>query len=472
MHSLQNLIKRILALLKRNEHFVSHLRGDLKNNGCAARIMFERARGTRDFGPAEMGRRLAFEKMCEKVASCYGFQRVSTPTFERLELFTAKSGAGIIDQLYAFKDRSDRDLTLRPELTAPVMRMIAEQKGQIPKPARYSYFGPCFRYEESKRGRYREFWQYGCEVIGAPSPLTEAEVVAFACALMAETGLEGWQLNIGHVGILNEILANIGLEGDSIGEAMRLLDKGDFTGLEASGIKSTAVNSLQALAKLNGGIETLASAREIITGMGVESGALDQLEEMLNNLTSLGINPPSLIVDLTVARGLDYYTGMVFEIMVDELGGEGQVCGGGSYKLFHLFGLDDLDPCCGFGLGFDRVLLALEAQAEKTGRSEVFPGENTAASTLAVIPFKADVSQVLPIVSELRANGQPVLLELRQRNIGKSMAWANNTGAGFAMVVGPRDLDTGQITIKRLSDGAEANCEMNAGAIIQTLSSL
>ena len=102
----------------------------------------------------------------------------------------------------------------------------------------------------------------------------------------------------------------------------------------------------------------------------------------------------------------------------------------------------------------------------------VFPDENSAASTLAVIPFKADVSQVLPIVSELRANGQPVLLELRQRNIGNSMAWANNTGAGFAMVVGPRDLDTGQITIKRLSDGAEANCEMNAGAIIQTLSSL
>ncbi len=434
--------------------------------------MFERARGTRDFGPAEMGRRLAFERMCDEVASCYGFQRVATPTFERLELFTAKSGTSVVDQLYAFKDRSDRDLTLRPELTAPVMRMIAEQKGQIPKPARYSYFGSCFRYEESKRGRYREFWQYGCEVIGAPSPLTEAEVVAFACAIVEAAGLEGWQLKIGNVGVLNDILSNLGLEGDAVGDAMRLLDKGDFAGLADSGIDSAAVTNLQSLAQLNGGIETLASAREIITSMGVESGALDQLEEMLNNLSSLGANPPSLVVDLTVARGLDYYTGMVFEIMVDELGGEGQVCGGGSYKLFHLFGLDELDPCCGFGLGFDRVLLALEIQAEKSGRSEVVPGEDSGAATLAVIPFKVDVSQVLTIVSELRATGQPVLLELRERNIGKSMAWANNTGAQLAMVVGPRDIESGQVTIKRLSDGAQANCEMSAEAISQTISSM
>jgi len=434
--------------------------------------MFERARGTRDFGPAEMGRRLAFERMCDEVASCYGFQRVATPTFERLELFTAKSGTSVVDQLYAFKDRSDRDLTLRPELTAPVMRMIAEQKGQIPKPARYSYFGSCFRYEESKRGRYREFWQYGCEVIGAPSPLTEAEVVAFACAIVEAAGLEGWQLKIGNVGVLNDILSNLGLEGDAVGDAMRLLDKGDFAGLADSGIDSAAVTNLQSLAQLNGGIETLASAREIITSMGVESGALDQLEEMLNNLSSLGANPPSLVVDLTVARGLDYYTGMVFEIMVDELGGEGQVCGGGSYKLFHLFGLDELDPCCGFGLGFDRVLLALEIQAEKSGRSEVVPGEDSGAATLAVIPFKVDVSQVLTIVSELRATGQPVLLELRERSIGKSMAWANNTGAQLAMVVGPRDIELGQVTIKRLSDGAQANCEMSAEAISQTISSM
>ena len=443
-----------------------------KKRRRSGRLMYERARGTRDFGPAEMGRRLAFERMCDAIAIRYGFQRVSTPTFERLELFTAKSGANVIDQLYAFKDRSDRDLTLRPELTAPVMRMIAEQKGQIPKPARYSYFGSCFRYEESKRGRYREFWQYGCEIIGAPSSLTEAEVVAFACAILEAVGLEGWQLKIGNVGILNDILGNLGFEGDAAGDAMRLLDKGDFEGLANSGMDSSAVTNLQSLSQLNGGIETLSPAREIISGMGVESTALDQLEEMLNNLTSLGVNPPSLVVDLTVARGLDYYTGMVFEIMADELGGEGQICGGGSYRLFHLFELDELDPCCGFGLGFDRVLLALENQAEKEGRSEVVPGENSGPPNLAVIPFKVDISEVLTLVAGLRARGQPVLLELRERNIGKSMAWADNSGAEFALVVGPRDIESGQVTIKRLSDGSEVSSQMTAEAISQTISTM
>jgi histidyl-tRNA synthetase len=206
--------------------------------------------------------------------------------------------------------------------------------------------------------------------------------------------------------------------------------------------------------------------------MGVESEALDQLEEMLASLDALGANPPSLVVDLTVARGLDYYTGMVFEIMVDTLGGEGQVCGGGSYRLFHLFELDELDPCCGFGLGFDRVLLALEIQAENDGSSEVVPGENSGPGMLAIIPFKVDNSQVLPLVAQLRSSGQPVTLELRSRKTGRSLAWADALGAQFAMVVGPRDIESGQVTIKRLSDGVEAACEMSAEAINQAISSM
>ena len=145
---------------------------------------------------------------------------------------------------------------------------------------------------------------------------------------------------------------------------------------------------------------------------------------------------------------------------------------GGSYRLFHLFELDELDPCCGFGLGFDRVLLALEIQAGKEGRGEVVPGENSGPPNLAVIPFKVDISKVLTLVAGLRARGQPVLLELRERNIGKSMTWADNSGAEFALVVGPRDIESGEVTIKRLSDGSEANCQMTVEAISKTISSL
>lgn len=431
--------------------------------------MFERARGTRDFGPTEMARRLTFERLCDSVARRYGFERVATPTFERLELFTAKSGAGVVDQLYTFKDRSDRDLTLRPELTAPVMRMVAEERGQVPKPARYSYFGPCFRYEESKRGRYREFWQYGCEVIGAPSSLTEAEVVAFACAILTESGLRGWQLKIGHVGILSEILDSLSLAGEAKAAAMRQLDKGDFKSLAESGIDSSAVTALEALGNLSRGVETLPEAERILSELGIQSESLSELEEMLTFLDGLDISPPSLVVDLTVARGLDYYTGMVFEIMVDSLGGEGQVCGGGSYRLFHLFDLGELDPCCGFGLGFDRVLLALENQAAQSGSDEVVPGEKSGRGLLAVIPFKVDPSAVLPLVADLRSSGQPVAVELRRRNIGRSMAWADGIGADWALVVGPRDIESGEVRVKRMSDGVEVTTSIDAEAIISIL---
>ena len=323
-----------------------------------------------------MNRRLAFEQLLEDCAQASGFNRVQTPIFESLELFTAKSGPGVIAQLYNFADKGERQLTLRPELTAPVMRMIAEEMRNDTKPLRLSYYGQCYRYEEFKKGRYREFFQYGVEIIGASGPLAEAEVIALAISMLDACGLKDWQIRIGHVGILKGALSGLGLPLDTpagaseppVASAMRFLDKGDDAGLanllESNGIAADNAAPLRALADLEGGSETLGPAREILASLdGVSLDALDELQITLDAVAALAPAPPSLAVDLTVARGLDYYTGMVFEVIVPAMGGEGQVLGGGSYKLLHLFGLPDLDPCCGFGLGFDRVLLALEAQA-------------------------------------------------------------------------------------------------------------
>ena len=127
--------------------------------------MFQRPRGTRDFGPTEMARRTALERLCDEQAARHGFLRVATPTFESLDLFTAKSGDAVVGELYAFEDKGGRPLTLRPELTAPVMRMVANEMRSVPKPIRLAYHCSCFRYEEFKTARYREFWQYCCEIV-------------------------------------------------------------------------------------------------------------------------------------------------------------------------------------------------------------------------------------------------------------------------------------------------------------------
>ena len=178
--------------------------------------------------------------------------------------------------------------------------------------------------------------------------------------------------------------------------------------------------------------------------------------------------PPSLKVNLCVARGLDYYTGMVFEVNVAELGGEGQVLGGGSYKLLHLFGMEDLDPSCGFGLGFDRVLLALEAQADRLGRSEVVPGETPVPSTL-MLPFKVDAHSVLEVVRELRELGHNVELDLRGKNIGKSLDWASKNGFTNVVIVGPQDLENNQCSVKNLVSGEQNVVDLDSTSISSVL---
>ena len=439
--------------------------------------MVQRPRGTRDFTPDVMNRRLAFEKLLESKALSHGFKRVQTPIFESLDLFTAKSGPGVVKQLYAFQDKSDRDLTLRPELTAPVMRMISDEMRSSPKPLRLSYYGQCFRYEESKKGRYREFFQYGVELIGASGPLAEAEVLSLAIDMLEACGLMDYEIRIGHVGVLKDILTGLGLSSKGIPEspvatAMRLLDKGDWDGLgelfSSHNIASSSLDNLQKLAQLDGGMETMDSAREILSELGVSHDSLDQLAELLSAVELLAPSPPSLKVNLCVARGLDYYTGMVFEVNVAELGGEGQVLGGGSYRLLHLFGLEDLDPSCGFGLGFDRVLLALEAQAEKAGRSEVVPGETPDPSTL-ILPFKIEAKSVLRIVKELRDLGHAVELDLRGKNIGKSLDWASKNGFTNVVIIGPQDLENNQCIIKNLVSGEQNETALSAETISAAL---
>jgi len=444
--------------------------------------MVQKPRGTRDFTPVVMKSRMALEQLLEERARRHGFNRVQTPIFESLELFTAKSGEGVVSQLYAFEDKGGRPLTLRPELTAPVMRMVAEEMRMDTKPLRLSYFGQCYRYEEFKKGRYREFFQYGVELVGASGPLAEAEVIALAIDMLDSCGLKNWQIRIGHVGILKDALTGLGLSDQieqganesAVASAMRFLDKGDDAGLarlfSSNGIDPSFSEPLRQLSQLQGGAETLEPAREILSALdGVSLESLDELKITLDAVSSLAVAPPSLAVDLTVARGLDYYTGMVFEVQVEELGGEGQVLGGGSYNLMHLFGLADLDPCCGFGLGFDRVMLALEAQAEAEGRDEVIPGQQDGRGLIAVIPFNVDAQVVLQVVRQLRDAGQLVELELRGRKIGKAFTWADKIGATYTLIVGPRDLESGTAMLKNLKTGIEQSVKFDSATIIANL---
>src|SRR5512137_808111 len=190
--------------------------------------MHQKPRGTRDFLPDEMEARRAVEGRLREVGRLWGYREVCTPEFEDLELFTMRSGEGIIDEMYVFEDKGGRKLALRPEITAAVIRMYVNEAKVAPKPIRWCYFADCFRYERPQKGRYRQFWQFGVELIGADTAPADAEAILLAADMLDATGVT-YELKVGHLSFMKNLLA--GLDPASQRKVMAHLDKKDFDGL-------------------------------------------------------------------------------------------------------------------------------------------------------------------------------------------------------------------------------------------------
>jgi len=190
--------------------------------------MIQKPRGTRDFLPDEMERRRHYEGILRHIALTFGFREISTPIFEETELFVLRSGPNILNELYAFKDKGDRDIALRPEMTAPAVRMFVNGMSNEPKPVKMFYFGQCFRYERPQSGRYREFYQFGAELIGNKNPESDAEVIALAASMIEALGLNDYRIRIGHIGVLRQKLADSGVPKERTAEILQKLDKKSY----------------------------------------------------------------------------------------------------------------------------------------------------------------------------------------------------------------------------------------------------
>ncbi len=404
--------------------------------------------GTRDFGPDEMAARNALAARLRSVFRRFGYHEVATPTFEDLALFTAKSGPGIVEELYNFKDKGDRDLTLRPELTAPTMRMYHESHFNDPKPLKWFYFGNCFRYDRPQAGRYREFWQFGCEQIGAGTPLAYAELLALADACVAEAGLRSREFFVGHVRILRHCVDCFGFDAATHSAMMRAIDKrNDAEIRRLAEAKEGCEGALDRLFLVMDA-PTVAAARNALQLDLPETDpalreAVEELEAVLRHLGSFGVKDVRL--NLGIARGLDYYTGIVFEMHCPLLGAQKQILGGGGYDLSGVFG-GQPTPTMGFGLGFDRTLVALEKEGVKPAVAEG-PELYLAALSERAHPF------VLETAAALRRSGVAVDMDLLGRKPGAVAKHADAVGAAHLVLVGDRDLDAGTVQVKELETG-------------------
>ncbi|MCJ2539777.1 MAG: histidine--tRNA ligase [Candidatus Thermoplasmatota archaeon] len=411
--------------------------------------MMERPRGTRDFLPEEMAKRRGIEDAMRSTALGFGYGEVGTPTFEHTDLFVARSGEAIVNDMYAFEDKGGRSLSLRPELTAAVMRLYAEKLTHSPKPVRVFYTGPCFRYERPQKGRYREFYQFGAELIGSPHPEGDAEIIALAIRAVEAAGVKGPEVRVGHVGALHALMDAIGVEATVASQAFPMIDKGDMASLQTLfDEQEVGYTNFELVADFIGISGDRSVIDSVMAGYGHYDALADALSRLSQALEYLDMYEElEYTVDLGIARGLDYYTGVVFEVDWEGLGAEKQICGGGAYELGQIFGLDNV-PATGFAIGLDRVSLAVGMTS----------GDEADRSGALVVPMDrkgAVMDLAMRAVETLRGSGVRAELEVMRRGTGKALKVADQRGLRWAVIVGTDEAAQDKVTLKDMVSGEQ-----------------
>ncbi|MEW6592422.1 MAG: histidine--tRNA ligase [Candidatus Hadarchaeota archaeon] len=406
-----------------------------------------RPRGTKDlFGRELSAVKFVLGKIAETCRS-YGYQEVETPIFEHLELFTKKSGANVMKQIYSFKDKSGRELALRPELTAPAVRMYIESMRSAPKPVKIWYSGSCFRYEEPQAQRWRQFIQAGVEVLGSARPEADAEVVALANDVMNAVGLKNAKIKIGNVRLLRDLLSQAGVTGEAQDPILRAVDSKDeqriSEELARAKVTKDFEKALRELISLKGGADVMKKAEKLLEDVPAGAKALESLRKITDLLGTLGVDDFS--VDFGIARGLEYYTDFVFEIYADGV----QVAGGGRYdELVKLLG-GEPTHASGVGFGVDRIANALLSigWAKHSGSPD------------CVVTFTEEkvLPNALELASKLRRQGFSVQLDLMNRKLRKALEYADSLGAEKVVIVGAEELLKGEVVLKNMRTGDQVS---------------
>lgn len=407
--------------------------------------------GFRDFYPDELALRNYIFSTWRSVATRYGFEEYDGPPLEPLELYTQKSGEEIAGQLYAFRDKGDREVALRPEMTPTLARMVGARAQALKKPIRWFSIPQLFRYERQQRGRLREHFQLNMDLIGEPGPLADAELIAAAIDVLRAFGLgpQDVQARVSDRRVLQALLIGRGLREEQLRDAYAAVDRSEREPREAvesrlqkAGWEKPAVAALFDVVALKG-FDAVDAALSQGRG-GQEAG--ESLRECCRGLEAMGLGD-FVQVDLTIVRGLAYYTGIVFELF-DAGRSLRAICGGGRYDgLLKALGGIDL-PALGFGMG-DVVL------SELLKDRGVTPGARRKLDAFLVAVGGEDIVSVLRLAHELREQGVAVEYGLRLQAIRKQLELAVARGAPCAVVIGPDERRDGQALVRNLASGTE-----------------
>jgi len=400
----------------------------------------------RDFLPEEARKLRFIEQTARETASLYGYEEVITPVIEHYDLLAAKIGEENRKRMYVFEDLGGRKVALRPEFTASIARLVATKLQSAPKPLRLFSVGSLYRYDEPQFGRYREFWQANFELFGSAMPEADAEIISLTDSFLQKIGLRGYRFKIGHVGVLRGIFNHEGINEEKQNVIMQMLDKKEWA--EAIGMVEETKASRRCLDSLKTLLETagrdpvaiIKKIRKVVDGYPSAVEAADNLDEIVNLLKTSGLKT-EILLEAGFARGLEYYTGLIFEVYVPEM--NIALGGGGRYdRLVEIFGGGKI-PAVGVAAGMDRLLIALEKQGASTFRWK--------SARLLVIPVERSmIGEAFKVASMLRANGFCAEIETMGRSVTRALSDADRRGIVFAVILGPKEMREDKVVLRHM----------------------
>ncbi len=423
-------------------------------------VKFRPVRGMRDILPDEMIPRQRVLDTLREVFETFGFLPLETPALESWELLSAKGAGGpeVLEETYRFEDKAGRLIGLRYDLTVPLARVVASNP-TLPLPFKRYQISRVWRYGDVAKGRLREFWQADVDVVGSASMLADAEVLACAITAFKRLGFKDFTVRLNHRKILSALIRYSGVEESKVIDAYRAIDKLDKIGLAgverellARGVSVGSAKRILDLIGLGGEADSvLAEAEDLLSGDAEGMDGIEDLRNLISYLKDL-IAEPKLKVDLSLARGLDYYTGPIFEVSGAKK--VGSLAGGGRYdKLIGLISGREV-PATGISLGVERIIEVMKEKGMLTAEK----------SKVKVFVAKAGgevIEAMLNLVAMLRERGIPTEFDLRGRSLKKQLEYADSRGINYVLIVGRKELEKRAVKLRDMRSRVEREVQIN-----------
>ena len=407
-------------------------------------------KGTRDFLPTDMAKRNLIMNKIKELFARFGYDAIETPVICPAETILGKYGDEGEKLTYNFDDNGGRRIALPYDLTVPFARLVAANWRDLPMPFKRYQIQRVWRAEKPQKGRLREFYQCDIDIIGTRSLIAEAEVAKMIVTVFEELGFEDFKIMINSRRLLNDVISKFGVAEDKVMDVIRVIDKLDKIGLEAViemleeiGIREGA-EIMAYLSTGNDNYETLGKLGEF---------DLSEIQEFLGYCKKLGVDEKFIKFDPSLARGLDYYTGISFEV-VSERFNFGALCAGGRYDdLCGLFCDEDFSGV-GVAFGFERIMIALEEMG-------AFDEVGLNSQVLVTIFDEKSETSSLKIYSELVSEGINSEIYFERSKLSKQLKYANKKQIPFVIVCGPEEIERGEVSVKSMKSGKQKNVPRN-----------